>query len=151
MAKRSASPSRRAGCSIQRALDVVGEKWSLLVLREAFYGVRRFGDLQRNLGCARNVLSDRLATLVAAGVLDRVPYREPGQRARAEYVLTDKGAALSTALAALMEWGDRFEAAPGGPPVELRHRGCDAVVHVTLACESGHHHVAPRELVPRRR
>src|SRR6266446_8273169 len=72
-------------CSIRRTLDVVGEKWTLLVLREAFYGVRRFDDFAQALGCARNILSARLNTLVAEGILSREPYREPGQRSRVEY------------------------------------------------------------------
>src|SRR3712207_9133510 len=74
-------------CSIRRTLDVVGERWTLLVLREAFYGVRRFADFQRHLGCARNILSARLRTLVDEGLLAREPYREPGSRVRDEYRL----------------------------------------------------------------
>src|SRR5829696_9090325 len=77
-----------SNCSVARTLDVVGDRWTLLVLRDAFNGVRRFDDLQRRLGAARTVLSARLAALVEAGVLDRVPYREAGQRERAEYRLT---------------------------------------------------------------
>src|SRR5262245_62366901 len=90
-------------CGIRRALDVVGEKWTLLVLREAFYGVRRFDDFARNVGCARNILSARLGTLVDEGLLRREPYREPGQRARVEYRITEKGLELFPAIVSLMQ------------------------------------------------
>src|SRR3954454_7175745 len=97
-------------CSIRRTLDVVGEKWTLLVLREAFYGLRRFDDFHRAIGCARNILSARLATLVEHGILQRARYQEPGSRPRAEYHLTDKGRELFPALIALLQWGDRWTA-----------------------------------------
>lgn len=135
-------------CSIRRTLDVVGEKWTLLVLREAFYGVRRFDDFHRGVGCARNILSARLATLVEHGILERHGYREPGSRPRSEYRLTDKGRDLFPALAALMQWGDRWTADPDGPPVELRHAGCGATIGVELRCAAGHGPLAPREVVP---
>ena len=92
-------------CSIKRTLDVVGEKWTLLVLREAFYGARRFEEFLANVGCARTLLSERLATLVEHGVLHREPYRESGQRERHEYLLTEKGRDLFAALVVLMQWG----------------------------------------------
>ena len=125
-------------CSIKGTLEIVGEKWSLLVLREAFFGISRFDDFQRALGCARNLLSDRLAKLVDQGVLQRVAYQEPGQRRRHEYRLTEKGLDLLTALVALMLWGDRWTADADGPPVEVLHRGCGATVRAVLACEQGH-------------
>src|SRR5439155_1485027 len=109
-------------CSIRRTLDVVGEKWTLLVLREAFYGVRRFDDFVRGVGCARNILSARLNTLVDEGLLRRRPYREPGQRARVEYRITEKGLELFPAIVSLMQWGDRWAVDPDGPPVEIVHR-----------------------------
>ena len=102
-------------CSIKRALEVVGEKWTLLIMREAFYGAHRFDEFQARTGCARNILSERLTTLTEAQLLDRVPYREPGQRERHEYRLTDKGMDLITAVIALMQWGDRWQADPDGP------------------------------------
>src|SRR6478736_10227844 len=111
-------------CSIRRTLDVVGEKWTLLVLREAFYGVRRFEQFLANVGCARTLLSERLATLVEHGVLHREPYREAGQRERHQYLLTDKGHDLFAALVVLMHWGDRWEAGPDGGPVVARHSEC---------------------------
>lgn len=94
-------------CSIARTLEVVGEKWTLLVLREAFYGLRRFDDFARALGCPRDVLSARLKRLVGEGVLRQVPYQDPGSRPRTEYQLTSKGIDLQPALLALMAWGDR--------------------------------------------
>jgi DNA-binding HxlR family transcriptional regulator len=125
-------------CSVKRTLDVVGEKWTLLVLREAFYGARRFEQFHANIGCARNLLSERLATLVAAGLMQRVAYREPGQRERHEYRLTEKGLDLFTALVALMQWGDRWEADPDGPPVEIQHRDCGQRVEAVLRCTHDH-------------
>jgi DNA-binding HxlR family transcriptional regulator len=135
-------------CSIQRTLEVVGEKWSLLILREAFYGVRRFSDFQRALGCARNVLSARLATLVEAGILIREPYREPNERTRTEYQLTEKGRELLPALLALMQWGDRWAADPAGPAVEVRHRECGEPIQLEMRCAAGHGPLRPLEVVP---
>jgi DNA-binding HxlR family transcriptional regulator len=132
-------------CTIKGALEIVGEKWSLLVLREAFFGIRRFDDFHRVLGCARNLLSDRLAKLTEHGVLERVAYREPGQRTRHEYHLTEKGLDLQPALVALMQWGERWTADADGAPVEIRHRGCGAKVNAVLACEDGHGALAPRD------
>lgn len=133
-------------CSVARALDVVGDKWTLLVLRDAFNGVRRFDDLQRRLGAARTVLSARLATLVEQGVLDKVPYREPGQRERDEYRLTEKGRDLQPVVVALLKFGDKHLADPDGPPVDLYHRDCGAPVGVRFVCEEGHVLESPREL-----
>ncbi|MGH7317429.1 MAG: winged helix-turn-helix transcriptional regulator [Candidatus Rokuibacteriota bacterium] len=137
-------------CSIGRTLEIVGEKWTLLVLREAFYGVRRFADFHRALGCARNLLSARLRKLVDEGLLAQEPYRESGDRVRFEYRLTDKGLELFPALVALMQWGDRWAADPDGPPVELRHRDCGARVNAELRCAEGHRHLSARttEAVP---
>ena len=132
-------------CSIRRTLDVVGEKWTLLVLREAFYGVRRFEDLHRALGCARNILSARLETLVEEGILCREPYREPGRRVRFEYRLTDKGFELFPALVALMQWGDDWTADAAGPAVLLSHRDCGAAVRAELRCAEGHGPLSARE------
>ena len=121
-------------CSIKRTLDVIGEKWTLLVLREAFYGARRFEQFLANVGCARTLLSERLATLVEHGVLRR----EPGQRERHQYLLTEKGHDLFAALVVLMQWGDRWEAGPQGGPVVVRHRECGQPVHVELRCAHDH-------------
>jgi DNA-binding HxlR family transcriptional regulator len=127
-----------SNCSIARTLGVVGEKWTLLVLREAFYGVRRFDDFHAMLGCARNLLSARLKTLVANGLLEKWAYRDDRGRRRDEYRLTEKGRDLLPAVVALMQWGDRWAADEAGPPVLLRHRGCDEPVSVRLCCDAGH-------------
>ena len=132
-------------CTIKGALEIVGEKWSLVVLREAFFGIRRFDDFHRAIGCARNLLSDRLAKLVGSGVLARVAYQEPGQRGRYEYHLTEKGLELQPALIALMQWGDRWTDDADGAPVEVLHRGCGAKVKAVLACEHGHTGLEPQE------
>lgn len=135
-------------CSIKRALDVVGEKWALLVMREAFYGARRFDQFQARIGCARNILSERLATLTDGGLLTRVPYREPGQRERHEYRLTDKGLDLITAVIALMQWGDRWQADADGPPVEVLHRDCGHRVEAILRCPHDNTLLTARDLQP---
>ena len=140
----------RSRCSVAGTLAVVGEKWSLLVLREAFFGVRRFADFQRILGAPKAVLSDRLATLVAQGILDRAPYQAEGERQRHEYRLTAKGRDLYPTLVALMQWGDTY-LADGPPPLELQHRDCGAAVHLELTCEAGHTLAGPREVQPVRR
>lgn len=102
-------------CAMLAAIDAVGETWALKILREAIYGVRRFDDFARALGCGRGVLSDRLKKLTAAGVMERREYVEPGQRPRAEYHLTEKGEGLFPALLALAQWSERWAPPPGGP------------------------------------
>jgi DNA-binding HxlR family transcriptional regulator len=141
----------RSRCSVAGTLAVIGEKWSLLVLREAFFGVRRFADFQRILGAPKAVLTERLATLVEAGVLARVPYQAEGERQRHEYRLTDKGRDLYPTLVALMQWGDRYLAEDAAPPLTLEHRDCGAAVHLDLTCEAGHSVAGPREVRPVRR
>ena len=135
-------------CSIQRSLALLGEKWTLLVLRDAFNGVRRFEQMRERLGAPRPVLSNRLARLVDAGLLARVPYREEGQRERHEYRLTPMGLDLYPVLVALMKWGDRYLAGPDGPPVALGHRDCGADVEVALVCAHGHRVASAREVTP---
>src|SRR5437899_6497761 len=110
----------RMNCSIARALELVGEWWTMLILREAFLGARRFHEFQANLGIARNILSARLKKLVARGILDRIVAEGGGRRL--EYRLTAKGRAFFPVLMALMQWGDRFAACPGGPPVKVVER-----------------------------
>jgi DNA-binding HxlR family transcriptional regulator len=127
-----------ATCSVARALDVVGQPWVLLVLREAFYGLRRFSDIQDHLGVSRSVLAARLDAMVTDGLLERRPYREPGQRERTEYVLTDKGRDLYPVIVALRQWGDRHLAGDAGVPVIAEHEGCGAPVHAALVCDAGH-------------
>lgn len=138
-----------ANCSIAAALGVIGEKWTLLVLRDAFNGVRRFDEMYARIGAPRQVLSTRLSRLVDEGLLRRVPYQEPGQRRRYEYRLTDKGIELYPVLVSLLQWGDKWAGDPAGPPVELHHRDCGAPVHVGLRCEDGHQLAGAREVEPR--
>jgi DNA-binding HxlR family transcriptional regulator len=126
----------------------VGEKWSLLVLREAFLGVRRFADFQRNLGAPRAVLTDRLATLVEEGILRRTPYQAEGERQRHEYRLTPKGLDLYPTLVALMEWGDRYLDEGNVKPLALEHRDCGAPVHLGIVCDAGHRLGGAREVRP---
>jgi DNA-binding HxlR family transcriptional regulator len=125
-------------CSIGRTLALVGERWTMLVLREAFRGVRRFDDIRANTGAPRQVLSARLAVLADNGILRREPYQVLGQRARHEYRLTRKGMELYPVLVALMQWGDRYVADPDGPPIRLTHADCGAAVEVALRCADGH-------------
>jgi DNA-binding HxlR family transcriptional regulator len=135
-------------CSIERTLDIVGEKWTFLVLREAFSGVRRFADMQATTGAPRQVLSARLARLVDEGLLRKEPYREPGQRQRDEYRLTEKGRDLYPILVALMHWGDKHMADEDGPPVVLTHRGCGAPIGLQFRCAEGHEVPGPRQVTP---
>ena len=137
----------RSRCSVAGTLAVVGEKWSLLVLREAFLGIRRFADFQRNLGAPKAVLTDRLATLVEQGILRRVPYQAEGERQRHEYRLTAKGIDLYPTLVALMRWGDKY-LADDVPPLALEHRDCGSPVHLALMCEDGHELSGAREVRP---
>jgi DNA-binding HxlR family transcriptional regulator len=137
-------------CSIARTLELVGEKWSLLVLREVFSGVRRFDDLRRRTGAPRQVLSARLASLVDACVLRRHPYQEPGQRTRFEYRLTRAGMDLYPVLVSLMRWGDRYLDQPtGGPTLQLTHKDCGEPVDVVLRCGGGHYLESARDVHPR--
>lgn len=108
-------------CSIAASLAVIGDRWTVLILRDVFRGVHRFTDLHDDLGIARNLLADRLAHLVDHGILHKVAYSERPRRY--EYRLTEKGADLSPALVALMQWGDRWYA-PDGPPTVLYHAAC---------------------------
>jgi DNA-binding HxlR family transcriptional regulator len=143
----SAAQWDRSRCSVAGTLAVVGEKWSLLVLREAFFGVRRFADFQRVLGAPKAVLSDRLATLVEPGILARVPYQAEGERQRHEYRLTAKGRDLYPTLVALMQWGDEY-LAEGPPSVQLTHKDCGANVHLELRCDAGHEVAGARDVRP---
>jgi DNA-binding HxlR family transcriptional regulator len=138
----------RSNCSVKLALDLLGERWTMLVLREAFYGVRRFDELLENVGCARNLLADRLTKLVDEGVLVKVAYRNEGARMRYEYRLTEKGRDFFPILLSLLAWGDKWRAAKGGPPVRVRHRGCGEPVRVELVCDAGHHGLGPRDTEP---
>ncbi|HEX4094084.1 MAG TPA: helix-turn-helix domain-containing protein [Trebonia sp.] len=117
-------------CSIERSLGVLGERWTFLILREAFLGASRFVEFRDRLGVAPDVLTDRLATLVEYGVLEREQYREPGARSRFAYRLTPAGLELHVVLAALQQWGDEHLPRPEGPSMLRRVAGTDAPVHV---------------------
>jgi DNA-binding HxlR family transcriptional regulator len=131
-------------CPIASSLDVVGTRSAFLILREAFYGTTRFDDFAERAGISEPVAAARLRELVEAGLLEREDYRDPGQRTRQGYKLTEKGADLFPALAALMQWGSRWLDERGGP-IELRHTDCGEPVEVELRCAAGHR-VEPREL-----
>src|SRR3982074_3789674 len=114
---------RFEGESVGRALELVGERWTLLIVREAFFGVQRFGQLARNLNIPRPTLSSRLRMLVDVGLLDRVPYSQDPERH--EYRLTDAGRELFGAIVVLMQWGDKHLPNPTGPPIVLHHNTCN--------------------------
>ncbi|MEV4397480.1 helix-turn-helix domain-containing protein [Nonomuraea sp. NPDC049607] len=134
--------SRPRQCSIANALAVVGERWSLLAMREIMLGVRRFDQIARNTGASRDILTARLRKLVEVGLLERVPYeRHPP---RHEYVLTDAGQALHTVLLALMDWGDRY-VTEGEPPTVWRH-SCGEPLEPLTVCASCREPVRPQEL-----
>jgi DNA-binding HxlR family transcriptional regulator len=133
-------------CTVARSLEILGEKWTFIVLRDVFIGIRRFDDFIEHTGIPRQVLSNRLSTLVAQGLLKRETYREPGRRARSEYRLTDKGIDAYPILVALREWGDRYAADAAGPPVLTVHRDCGAQVSIRLRCADGHELASPREV-----
>ena len=132
-------------CSIAKALSVVGDRWTLLVLREAFQRQRRFEDLQERTGAPRPVLAERLKSLVEHGVLERRRYSERPDRY--EYRLTQKGLDLYPVVVSLLQWGDRWMT-DGPVPVELRHRDCGEVVQPELTCPSCGEFVGPRDMEP---
>jgi DNA-binding HxlR family transcriptional regulator len=131
-------------CSIGRAMEILGERWTFLILRESFYGVRRFSDMQRNLGIARNILSARLQNLVRAGILERRRYQAEPERY--EYKLTDAGRALYPAIITIMRWGDEH-LVDDGPPVVLRH-SCGAEAEPVLVCAHCREPMHPRDVTP---
>jgi DNA-binding HxlR family transcriptional regulator len=124
-------------CSIARTLGVVGERWTFLILREAFLGASRFAEFRDRLGVAPDVLSGRLATLVEHGVMEREPYREPGARSRSAYLLTPAGRELQVVLSALQQWGDEHLPRPEGPTMLRRVRGTGSPVRVGYLDEEG--------------
>jgi DNA-binding HxlR family transcriptional regulator len=120
-----------------------------VVLREVFNGIRRFDDMRVRTGVPRQVLANRLATLVEHDVLRRVPYREPGSRVRHEYRLTPKGFDIYPILITMIAWGNRYLAEPQGPPLRFVHRDCGAPVAAEVHCSAGHRVDDNREVVPR--
>jgi DNA-binding HxlR family transcriptional regulator len=135
-------------CTIQRALAVLGDRWTFVVMREVFNGIRRFDEMRVRTDIPRQVLSARLARLVDEGLLRREPYREPGMRRRNEYRLTQKGFDLYPVLVALNEWGAAYYADQEGSPLAFRHRGCGDHVSVVLRCAAGHDVTAMRDVAP---
>jgi DNA-binding HxlR family transcriptional regulator len=134
------------GESVGRALELLGERWTLLILREAFFGVRRFGQLARNLNIPRPTLSARLRMLVDAGLLERVPYaRDPD---RHEYLLTDAGRDLFPAIVALMRWGDEHFGAQNGAPILLRHHTCGELADPHMTCGNCGGEIDARNVTP---
>jgi DNA-binding HxlR family transcriptional regulator len=131
-------------CSIARSLEVIGERWTPLILRDAILGLTRFEEFQDSLGIASNVLSSRLKRLCDEGVLERVP--DPERPGRPKYLLTAKGAELGPALIVLMKWGDRHYPAPGGPPRLTLHAGCGGDLNADLRCTRCGQQVRPGEI-----
>jgi DNA-binding HxlR family transcriptional regulator len=127
-----------SNCSLGRAVELVGQPWVMLILREVVQGIHRFSDMHAHTGVSKSVLSGRLDALVASGILELRDYQEPGQRRRYEYHLTEKGEDLYPVLAALRQWGDKYLADPEGPMTLVEHRGCGAPVHAVLMCDAGH-------------
>jgi DNA-binding HxlR family transcriptional regulator len=119
-------------CSVASTLEIIGERWTILILRDVFLGIRRFDDLQRDLGVARNILQVRLERLVEHGILRKRPYQE--RPVRHEYRLTEKGADLWPVLVSLLKWGDRY-AIDGEPPVILQHRSCGGELDDRRRCQ----------------
>ena len=129
-------------CPVAAGLEVVGERWTLLILRDAFLGIRRFDDFQTRLGMSRNVLTRRLADLVEAGLLRREPYQQAP--VRHDYLLTEKALELWPTLVGLGQWGGR-NATAGGSPREFIHEACGTAVHATVHCPHCHVDVEPEE------
>src|SRR6478735_315836 len=135
-------------CSIVGATEALGDTWSILVLRELFYGVHRFNDMQTELGISRSVLTERLNRLVELGMVKAVPYQDPGERARKEYRLTRKGVALLPVMVSLMEWGDAYVNGGDGP-VTLHDRESGKRVRLELRTNDGE--IPPHQIEPRLR
>lgn len=134
-------------CSVAATLGLIGERWTLLILREVFAGVHRFDEIAEHLGVSRRVLTERLGQLVEAGLLERHSYKEAGQRARQDYHLTEPAHNLQWVLAALLQYGDTHLGGPEGPPALLRHDDCGGKVHLELHCSCGRQ-VATSEVKP---
>jgi DNA-binding HxlR family transcriptional regulator len=130
-------------CSVAQCLEVVGEWWSLLIVRDAFLGVRRFDDFQSRLGISRNILNQRLVRLVETGVLIKAPYSE--RPPRFEYRLTDKGRDLWPVITTMRQWGDKY-AAPNGAPLEVIHEECGQISEAQLVCSACGEAIGPRDV-----
>ncbi len=133
-------------CPVAGAMKILGDKWTLLIIRDAFNGIKRFEDFRTHLDIPRALLSRRLRDLEDQGILQREPYREPGKRARHEYILTKKGADLRHILIALKEWGNEYVNGIGAHPLDLVDRDSGEGVKLSLVRESDHRPVDPRRL-----
>lgn len=129
---------RPTACPIGLAMEVIGTRSAMLILREAYYGTTRFDDFADRVGITQAVAATRLRELTEHGLLERVPYREPGQRTRHEYRLTAMGRDLEPVVLGLFEWGGRYLSPGGRAGLELRHDGCGEPVHAVVRCEAGH-------------
>ena len=134
-------------CAIARSMALLGERWTLVILRSAFMGARRFEDYQSSTGIARNILTDRLKTLVDHDVLARRPYAEHPGRTLYEYRLTEKGLDLYPVLVSLMQWGNRYGGFDDGPPVELEHKLCGHTTTPRVVCSACGEELRAREVV----
>lgn len=131
-------------CSIARSLALIGDRWTLLLLRNAFLGTRRFDDFQSQLGVTRHVLAERLKRLVEADILNKEAY----QPNRYEYRLTTKGRALYPVLLALTAWGDAFLDEGAGPPIHYHHKSCGKIMTPTMSCSECGVAIHPRDVMP---
>jgi DNA-binding HxlR family transcriptional regulator len=132
-------------CQVVRTLDLIGEKWSLLIVRNALRGQTRFSEFREQLGIPTDILTARLATLVEGGILEKRSYRDPGNRERASYHLTDAGRGLNLVVAAIMQWGDEFNPSPAGVASVLVDAADELTVQLTFVNEDGK--TVPRDLV----
>lgn len=133
-------------CSIARTLDIIGDRWTPLVLRDIALGVSRFDAIQRDLGLSRKVLAQRLQALVDHGVVGRTPYQE--NPPRHDYTLTEKGTDLAMVLLAIQTFGDRWAFGEAGPPLQWRHLGCGEISSPVVCCEHCGEQVRPGDAVP---
>ena len=133
----SRSPVPLRDCRLARTIDLIGDRWAMLILRSALYGVRRFDDFQTELSCPRTVLSGRLKMLESEGLLEKRPYREPGKRVRNEYILSEKGVGLQTALVALNQWGDEWLADGQPPPITFTDAATKSPARVAFVGSDG--------------
>jgi len=131
-------------CSVARTLSVIGDRWTLLIIRDAFLKIRRFEDFQKNLGISRHRLSDRLKKLVEAGVFEKRPYQE--SPARYEYRLTEKGLELHPIVVAMVQWGNRWMDQGKGAPIVYQHKTCGQVFTPVLTCAECHEPLTPRDM-----
>ena len=133
-------------CSVARTLSVIGDRWTMLILRNAFLRMRRFEDFQASLGLTRHLLASRLKRLVDEGLLERLPYQQAPLRH--EYRLTDKGKALHPVLMALTAWGDQWMDRGAGPPMLLQHRQCGHTMRPTMVCSDCGEPIAAHDVRP---